>query len=123
MLVLLVEDDATTLALLTMRLNEMGHGVEVAADAQTAFTKMAERAYPFVLLDYHFREGPDGLALLRAVRAAGYRGDVLMMTAMDGNELEALRRDAAALGSQVLAKPFNMNNLAVHMGRATEAKT
>ena len=93
--VLVVDDDPTLRRALSARLAHWGHAVEEAADGDAALAAMRDGAHALVLLDLSM-PGRDGLDVLRAARAEGLAGDVVVLTANGTVEtaVEALRLGA-----------------------------
>ena len=65
--VMVVDDDAETLALLREVVAKEGYQVETAEDGESALRQLAEWQPDLVITDIHM-PGMDGLALLAAVR-------------------------------------------------------
>ncbi|HEY2784293.1 MAG TPA: heavy metal response regulator transcription factor [Fimbriiglobus sp.] len=82
MKLLLVEDDAKTVAILRTGLVEHGFAVEAAGTGPEGFAKAVEGGYDLVVLDVML-PGMDGWTILRDLRAAGVTTPVLLLTARD----------------------------------------
>ncbi|HET7475896.1 MAG TPA: response regulator, partial [Dermatophilaceae bacterium] len=110
LLVLVVEDEPVAAAAHTAYVQRVP-GFEVVATVHTgqaAVRALAERQVDLVLLDMHL---PDrhGLDVVRAMRAAGHRADVIAVTS--ARDLEVVRA-AVSLGIvQYLLKPFVFGSL------------
>lgn len=82
--------------------------VGVATVGTEAVAAIADLDPDVVLLDVHLPD-LDGLAVLRRVRAQGFAGDVLMVTAE--RDPEAVRTARAAGAGGYLVKPFTREDL------------
>lgn len=106
--ILLVEDDRETAAYLTRGLGEEGHSVEHVTDGQEGLFRASGGTYDLVILD---RMLPvlDGLAVLRALRAAEVKTPVLILSALAsvGDRIEGL--DCGS--DDYLVKPFSFAEL------------
>jgi two-component system OmpR family response regulator len=106
--ILLVEDDSETAAYLARGLAEEGHGVEHVMDGQEGLFRASGGTYDLIILD---RMLPvlNGLALVRALRAAGVATPVLILSALAsvGDRIEGL--DCGS--DDYLVKPFSFAEL------------
>ena len=106
--ILVVDDDADLLRLMTMRLTAAGHAVQAVASAEAALAHLAVRLPSLVITDVRL-PGLDGLALFDEVRARHPSLPVILLTA-HGNipdAVEATTRGAHAY----LTKPFDGKGL------------
>lgn len=101
--VLIVEDDAATAAAIGQALTEEGHGSEWAADGRTGMAMAIASDFDVIVLD-RLLPGLDGLGLLAALRAAGIRTPVLILSALSA--VDERVRGLRAGGDDYLAKPF-----------------
>ncbi len=103
MRILLVEDDAETAEYVARGLQEAGHVVDRTADGREGLFLASEGGHDVLVVD-RMLPGLDGLALVRALRAAGVRTPALFLTARGGvgDRVEGLE----AGGDDYLAKPF-----------------
>jgi len=108
MRVLIVEDDRHLRTSITRGLREASHVVEQAATGEQAIALAKSSAFDVMILDVRL-PGVDGLAVSRAVRAAGNRVPILMLTALDDVEQRIAGLDAGA--DDYLAKPFQTEEL------------
>jgi two-component system OmpR family response regulator len=106
--ILIIEDDAETAAYLRRGLEESGFSVETAADGRDGLFLATEGAVDLIVLD-RMLPGMDGLALLKAVRAAGIAVPVLMLTAMSA--VDERVRGLRAGADDYLVKPFSFDEL------------
>jgi two-component system, OmpR family, response regulator len=106
--ILLVEDDRETAAYLTRGLAEEGHSIEHVTDGQEGLFRASGGSYDLIILD---RMLPvlDGLAVLRALRAADVKTPVLILSALAsvGDRIEGL--DCGS--DDYLVKPFSFAEL------------
>lgn len=106
--ILLVEDDRETAAYLTRGLAEEGHSIEHVTDGQEGLFRASDGSFDLVILD---RMLPvlDGLAVLRALRAAGVKTPVLILSALAsvGDRIEGL--DCGS--DDYLVKPYSFAEL------------
>lgn len=107
--ILLVEDDRETAAYLMRGLSEEGHVVEHVTDGREGLFRASDGSYDLIILD---RMVPvlDGLAVLRAMRAAEIGTPVLILSALAsvGDRIEGLECGS----DDYLVKPFSFAELA-----------
>jgi len=108
MRVLIVEDDRQLRTSMTRGLREASHVVEQAPTGEQAIALAKANAFDVMILDVRL-PGVDGLAVCRAVRAAGNRVPILMLTALDDVEDRIAGLDAGA--DDYLTKPFDFGEL------------
>ncbi|MEM7247325.1 MAG: response regulator transcription factor [Acidobacteriota bacterium] len=108
MRILVLEDDEQLGAYLDEGLSSAGHQVDVVGDGRHALTAATSSNHDVVVLD-RMTPGLDGLAVLKAIRAAGLRVPVLMLTVMNQVEDRVEGLDAGA--DDYLAKPFAFSEL------------
>ena len=106
--ILIIEDDAETAAYLRKGLEEAGFAVECAGDGREGLFVATEGGIDLVILD-RMLPGLDGLSALRAMRAAGVRAPVLMLTAMSA--VDERVRGLRAGADDYLVKPFSFDEL------------
>jgi len=106
--VLVVDDDRAVRESLRRSLEFNGYAVSCAADGAEAVAALASTQPDVVVMDVMMPK-MDGLAATRAIRAAGNRVPVLVLTARDavGDRVEGL--DAGA--DDYLTKPFALAEL------------
>jgi signal transduction histidine kinase len=112
--ILLVDDSEPFREPIHIHLRTSGHQVTTAGDGLEALEIMADRNFDLIVTDIRMPR-IDGLELLRRVKAADPRQDVMMITGygdMDSS-VEALRLGA----TNYLVKPINLEEL----GLAVEA--
>jgi two-component system copper resistance phosphate regulon response regulator CusR len=108
MRVLIVEDDRQLRTSITRGLREASHVVEQAPTGEQAIALAKAGAFDVMILDVRL-PGVDGFAVCRAVRAAGNRVPILMLTALDDVEQRIAGLDAGA--DDYLTKPFDFGEL------------
>lgn len=103
MKVLLVEDDQDTAAYIVNGLKQHGHVVDHAANGRDGLFLATEGGHDVIIAD-RMLPGLDGLALVKALRAANLRTPVLFLTALGGidDRVEGLESG----GDDYLVKPF-----------------
>ncbi|MDN5942887.1 MAG: sigma-54 dependent transcriptional regulator, partial [Nitrospira sp.] len=115
--VIVVDDDAETLALLREIVAKEGFEVQTAEDAETALRRIEEWQPELVITDIHM-PGMDGLALLAAVREKEPDIPVVLLTAY-GSLKTAV--DAIKAGAfDYLSKPFVVEDIRLVVRRALE---
>ena len=107
-LVLLVEDDDQIAAPLIRTLEREGYDVERFAAGLPAVERVREKGVDLVLLDLGLPD-VDGLEVCRRIRALGYAGGVLILTARGGELDRVVGLDVGA--DDYLAKPFGLAEL------------
>lgn len=103
MRILLVEDDQKVAAYIVKGLNEFGHNVDTADNGNSALYQAIGESYDVLVVDRMLPQ-MDGLAVIRALRAAGKKTPVLVLSALAqvDDRVEGLR----AGGDDYLTKPF-----------------
>jgi two-component system, OmpR family, response regulator len=112
MRILIVEDDADTSRFVARGLSELGHQVVTSADGRDGLFQATEGGFDALVVD-RMLPGLDGMALVRALRAAGNMTPVLMLTAIGGiaDRVEGLEGGA----DDYLVKPFAFTELAARL--------
>lgn len=108
MRVLLIEDDADTVAYLAKGLDESGHTVHIAGNGRDGLFMALDQPHDVLIID-RMLPGLDGLAVIRAVRAAGNPTPVLILSAL--GEVDARVEGLRAGGDDYLTKPFAFSEL------------
>ena len=106
--ILLIEDDAETADYIVKGLREEGHSPEVADNGIDGL-HLALEAAPDLLIVDRMLPGLDGIAVIKALRAANSHVPVLVLTALNAvaDRIDGL--DAGA--DDYLAKPFSFAEL------------
>ena len=106
--ILVVEDEPTIAIGLRDDLQLEGHAVDVVADGIAAEAAALERRHDLMLLDVML-PGKDGFKVCRAVRAAGIRMPIILLTAK-GQEIDKVL--GLELGADdYVTKPFSPREL------------
>lgn len=119
MRVLLVEDDPMIGSVVQQELRDASYAVDWVIDGTAALTTLAALDYSLVLLDLGLPR-TDGMAVLRAIRAARNDVPVLVLTARDTTEDLVAGLDGGA--DDYLVKPFQMRELLARMRALTRRK-
>jgi signal transduction histidine kinase/DNA-binding response OmpR family regulator len=116
--ILIVDDEAELLVILREFLAEEFE-LEAASTGTEALEKLAQGAFAVVLTDINL-PGADGIAVLRAAKAADPETEVILLTgnASTMTAIEALRDGAY----DYLAKPFDLLELDQSLRRALEGR-
>lgn len=114
--ILVVEDDPALADVVRRGLTESGHVVDVEHDGGDAVAVANGGAYDAILLDVMLPQ-MDGFAVARAVRAAGNRTPILMLTARDTVEDTVAGLNAGA--DDYLRKPFVFDELEARLRSIT----
>jgi DNA-binding response OmpR family regulator len=101
--ILAVDDDTDLLEVICIYLEPTGHEVVTSTSAAHALALAAKTHFDLVLFDLGMRGG-NGLDASDALRRAGYRGKIVLMTGWD---IELLSSDARMRAcDRILPKPF-----------------
>ncbi|WP_417809648.1 response regulator transcription factor [Thioclava sp.] len=103
MKILIAEDDAETGNYLRKALVGEGHSVDVIHDGREALSQAISQSYDLFILD-RMMPGLDGLALLKALRAAQIVTPAILLTAMGSVEDRVAGLRAGA--DDYMVKPF-----------------
>jgi two-component system OmpR family response regulator len=106
--ILIVEDDAETAAYLIRGLSEEGHSIEHASNGQDGLFLATDVSFDLIILD-RMLPTLDGLAVLRAIRAADISTPILILSALAsvGDRIEGLESGS----DDYLVKPFSFAEL------------
>jgi two-component system response regulator QseB len=126
MRLLLLEDEPNIARPVLRALEAQGHAVQHATDLGPARELLAEGEPDLMVLDVRVPESQDGgFILAREVRAAGYKGPILFMTARDALEDRVMGLDDG--GDDYVVKPFDLPELLARvralLRRVSEVKT
>ena len=110
MRILLIEDDPRLARSYRRNLEDEGHRVEVASDAECAYERLcgSPDAAEVIILDV-LLPGRNGIELCRDLRHDGNATPILLLTALDQTEDKVAGLDAGA--DDYLTKPFPMDEL------------
>jgi two-component system, OmpR family, copper resistance phosphate regulon response regulator CusR len=106
--ILLVEDEERVASFIARGLREEAYAVDVAGDGEQALYLGSVNPYDLVVLDLMLPI-KDGYTVCRELRAGGFRGPVLMLTARDAVDDRVAGLDAGA--DDYLTKPFDFKEL------------
>ena len=106
--ILLVEDDRETASYLVRGLAEEGHKVEHVEDGRDGLFRASDSSFDLIILD-RMLPGLDGLALLKALRAAAVDTPVLILSALASvtHRIQGLESGS----DDYLVKPFAFGEL------------
>jgi two-component system OmpR family response regulator len=112
MRILIVEDDAETSAFIAQGLSQAGHQVTTSSDGRDGLFQATGGEFDAIVAD-RMLPSLDGLAMVKALRAAGDTTPVLMLTAVGGiaDRVEGLESGA----DDYLVKPFAFSELAARL--------
>jgi two-component system response regulator MprA len=106
--ILVVDDDRAVREAVGRALRQEGYEVDAAGNGDQALQQVEERPPDAIVLDV-LMPPPNGLAVCRAMRQAGDRTPILMLTARDAVEDRVEGLDAGA--DDYLVKPFALAEL------------
>jgi DNA-binding NtrC family response regulator len=115
--VLIADDEKNMRWVLSQALESEGYEVIEAADGKEALSAVADQAPDILVLD-HKMPAPDGMEVLRRIRAKGHRFPVIMLTA-HGNVQTAVEAMKAG-ASEYLTKPFDLDELRLSIAKALQ---
>jgi two-component system, OmpR family, response regulator len=110
--VLLVEDDASTTAYISKALREDGFTVEQVSDGHDALHMGSSSRFDAIIMD-RMIPGLDGLAVTKALRAAGVHTPILILSALA--HLDERVRGLRSGSDDYLAKPFGISELVARL--------
>jgi len=115
--VLVVDDEAGMRSFLERALKSRGCRVEGAGSAEEGAQRLAARYFDVIVLDISLPAKP-GIDWLRELKAGGFTGDVVLITAFADMEtaIEALRAGAA----DFILKPFRLDQIINSLQRCFE---
>ena len=114
---LIVDDDADLLRLLSMRLKANGYRVTTAVSAETARMRLGLERFDLVLSDVRLPDG-DGLALFDEIRQQHPALPVILLTA-HGTIPDAVEATARGV-ADYLTKPFDSQTLLARIAQALQ---
>ncbi|MBE2195600.1 MAG: response regulator transcription factor [Anaerolinea sp.] len=116
--ILYIEDEPDVVTLVSMYVNSAGHSLTVVKDTDEARRKFAFQP-DLVLVDVRLRHRNEGRDFVRELRAQGYEGVVVAVTAMSSPQDVEANYEAGF--TEVLLKPFTIDQLADVVARYTPA--
>lgn len=108
MRVLLVEDDREAALYLARALEEVGHGVSIAADGKEGLAEAQTNRFDVLIID-RMLPRIDGLALIETLRVKGISTPVLILSAL--GEVDDRVMGLQAGGDDYLTKPYAFTEL------------
>src|SRR5690606_13764011 len=108
MRILVVEDQKKMAGFLKKGLSEVGYVTDIAETGRTAESLAAENEYDLIVLDVMLPD-QNGFDTARHLRADGFRGPILMLTALGATKDKVNGLDAGA--DDYLTKPFEFDEL------------
>ena len=114
--ILLIEDDSAVRRSLQLLLQARGYDVRAHANGVTMLADPAWAEAACMVADYQL-DGLDGLEILSRLRARGWAGPALLITAHGSPELAS--RASASGFAQVIEKPFREGVVADAVARLT----
>jgi len=115
--VLVVDDNATNVALARATLEDDGYRVLVASDAETGITAFQRLRPQCVLLDVRM-PGLDGVGACRRIRALPGGAEVAIVFVTAAHDVETFDRALAAGGDDFVTKPYRPSELAMRIQTA-----
>lgn len=115
--ILIVDDEQGMRSFLSRALAMRGYTIELAASAEEGAEKVQHADFDLVILDIAL-PGKAGIDWLKELKADGFAGDVILITAFADMEtaIDALRAGA----SDFILKPFRIDQIANAIKRCTE---
>ncbi len=108
MRILLIEDDKATADYVAQGLKEAGHVLDVARNGKDGLFMAASESYDVIVSD-RMLPGPDGVTIVRTLRASGIDTPIILLTALADVDRRVEGLDAGA--DDYLAKPFAFSEL------------
>jgi heavy metal response regulator len=108
MRILVVEDESKVASFIKKGLEEEGHAVDLAADGREGLMLALDGVHDLVVLDINLPR-LDGLGVLKEIRQAGVKTQVLLLTVRATIEDKVLGLDTGA--DDYLTKPFSFQEL------------
>lgn len=110
--ILVVEDDTDTAEYLLSSLRQEGYTAEHAADGRDALYLATSGSFDAIVMD-RMVPGMDGLAVVKALRAAEVDTPILILSAL--GQLDERVKGLRAGGDDYLAKPFAFSELSARL--------
>ncbi|HWG75308.1 MAG TPA: response regulator transcription factor [Steroidobacteraceae bacterium] len=117
MKVLLVEDNERVTQFVLKGLTESGHTADHAANGRDGMALAANEPYDAIVLDRMLPGDIDGLAIIEALRKAGKRTPILILSAL--SDVDERIRGLRAGGDDYLTKPFAFGELLARLDALT----
>jgi len=81
--ILVVDDDADVVAMVTLSLKKAGHEVVAAASREEGMRQVKAAKPELILLDIMMAEPDDGIAMAQDLRRQGFTRPILIMSSID----------------------------------------
>jgi two-component system, OmpR family, response regulator len=107
--ILVVEDNERVARFVTRGLREAGHTVDHADNGRDGLFLAAGERFDVIVLDRMLPGNIDGLAIIEALRKAGNRTPILILSAL--NDVDERIRGLRSGGDDYLTKPFAFGEL------------
>jgi len=117
MKVLLVEDNERVTQFVLKGLTESGHTADHAANGRDGMVLATNEPYEAIVLDRMLPGDIDGLAIIEALRKAGKRTPILILSAL--SDVDERIRGLRAGGDDYLTKPFAFGELLARLDALT----
>jgi DNA-binding NtrC family response regulator len=118
--VLVADDEKNMRWVLAQALESEGFEVVQAVDGKEALASVAEAEPDLMVLDHRMPK-PDGMEVLRRLRAGGSSFPIIMLTAHGNVELAVEAMKAGA--TEYLTKPFDLEELKIAIEKALKVRT
>ena len=109
MKILLVEDNERVRKFVSKGLEEAGHTVDVADNGRDGLFLAASERYEVIVMDRMLPGDIDGLAIIEALRKAGHRTPILILSAL--SDVDERIKGLRSGGDDYLTKPFAFGEL------------
>ncbi len=109
MKILIVEDNERVARFVTRGLREAGHTVEHAANGRDGLFSAASEPYDVIVMDRMLPGNIDGLGIIEALRKAGNRVPILILSAL--SDVDERIKGLKSGGDDYLTKPFAFGEL------------
>jgi len=110
--ILVVEDDPDTAEFIVKGLREEGFAVEQVSDGRDGLYMASEAVFDAIVMD-RMVPGMDGLAVVRALRAADVDTPIIILSAL--GQLDERVKGLRAGGDDYLSKPFGFSELSARL--------
>jgi len=107
--ILVVEDNERVAQFVTKGLREAGHTVEHASNGRDGLFLAASEPHDVIVMDRMLPGNVDGLGIIEALRQAGNRTPILILSALDA--VDERIRGLRSGGDDYLTKPFAFGEL------------
>jgi diguanylate cyclase (GGDEF)-like protein/PAS domain S-box-containing protein len=114
---LIVDDDATVLDLISTKLGSEGHSVRTAESAEDALSMVRKEEFDLVITDLML-PGIDGFTLTEVLKTKHPTVGVIVITGM--TDVESAVRAMQSGADDYISKPFNLDHMAISVERALE---